>query len=58
VNSPQSGVGLLRELVPSATSIAALVNPTRAGADAQSAQGKTLSSQARAADLPVSLKFL
>ena len=30
-------VGLLRELVPSATSIAVLVNPTRPGADAQSA---------------------
>ena len=29
-------VGLLRELVPSATSIAVLVNPTRPGADAQS----------------------
>jgi ABC-type uncharacterized transport system substrate-binding protein len=31
-------VGLLRELVPSATSIAVLINPTRSGADAQSAQ--------------------
>jgi putative ABC transport system substrate-binding protein len=28
------------------------------GADALSAQGKTLSSQARAVDLPVSLKFM
>jgi putative ABC transport system substrate-binding protein len=31
-------LGLLRELVPSATSIALLVNPTRPGVDAQSAQ--------------------
>jgi putative ABC transport system substrate-binding protein len=31
-------LGLLRELVPSATSIAVLVNPTRPGVDAQSAQ--------------------
>jgi putative ABC transport system substrate-binding protein len=31
-------VGLLRELVPSATSIAVLINPSRPGADAQSAQ--------------------
>jgi putative ABC transport system substrate-binding protein len=31
-------LGLLRELVPSATSIAVLVNPTRPGVDAQSTQ--------------------
>jgi hypothetical protein len=31
-------MGLLRELVPSATSIAALINPTRPGANAQLAQ--------------------
>jgi putative ABC transport system substrate-binding protein len=33
-------MGLLRELVPSATSIAILVNPTRPGVDAQSAQAQ------------------
>jgi putative ABC transport system substrate-binding protein len=33
-------LGLLRELVPSATSIAVLVNPARPGVDAQSAQIK------------------
>ena len=33
-------MGLLRELVPSATSIAILVNPTRPGVDAQSTQGQ------------------
>ena len=33
-------LGLLRELVPSATSIAVLVNPTRPGVDAQSAQAQ------------------
>ncbi len=33
-------LGLLRELVPSATSIAVLVNPTRAGVDAQRAQAQ------------------
>jgi len=33
-------LGLLRELVPSATSIAMLVNPARPDADAQSAQAK------------------
>src|SRR5215472_13386340 len=33
-------LGLLRELVPSATSIAILVNPTRPGVDAQSAQAQ------------------
>jgi putative ABC transport system substrate-binding protein len=43
-------VGLLRELVPSATSIAALVNPTRPGADAQSSQIKEA---ARAIGLPL-----
>jgi putative tryptophan/tyrosine transport system substrate-binding protein len=43
-------VGLLRELVPSATSIAALVNPTRPGADAQLAQ---IDKAARAIGLPL-----
>ena len=43
-------VGLLRELVPSATSIAVLVNPTRPGADAQSAQ---IREAARATGLPL-----
>jgi putative tryptophan/tyrosine transport system substrate-binding protein len=43
-------VGLLRELVPSATSIAALINPTRPGADAQSAQ---IHEAARAIGLPL-----
>jgi len=43
-------VGLLRELVPSATSIAALINPTRPGADAQSAQ---IQEAARAIKLPL-----
>jgi putative ABC transport system substrate-binding protein len=43
-------VGLLRELVPSATSIAVLVNPTRPGADAQSAQ---IHEAARAIGLPL-----
>ena len=33
-------LGLLRELVPSATSIAVLVNPTRPGVDAQSTQAQ------------------
>ena len=33
-------MGLLRELVPSATSMAVLVNPTRPGVDAQSAQAQ------------------
>jgi putative ABC transport system substrate-binding protein len=33
-------MGLLRELVPSATSIAILVNPTRPGVDAQSTQAQ------------------
>jgi putative ABC transport system substrate-binding protein len=33
-------LGLLRELVPSATSIAVLVNPTRPGVDAQLAQAQ------------------
>ena len=33
-------MGLLRELVPSATSIAILVNPIRPGVDAQSTQGQ------------------
>jgi putative tryptophan/tyrosine transport system substrate-binding protein len=33
-------MGLLRELVPSATSIAILANPTRPGVDAQSAQAQ------------------
>ena len=33
-------MGLLRELVPSATSIAVLVNPTRPGVDAQLAQAQ------------------
>ena len=33
-------LGLLRELVPSATSVAVLVNPTRPGVDAQSAQAQ------------------
>jgi putative ABC transport system substrate-binding protein len=33
-------LGLLRELVPSATSIAVLVNPTRPGVDAQVAQAQ------------------
>lgn len=43
-------LGLLRELVPSATSIAALINPTRPGADAQLAQIKEA---ARAIGLPL-----
>jgi putative ABC transport system substrate-binding protein len=43
-------VGLLRELVPSATSIAVLVNPTRPGADAQSAH---IQEAARAIGLPL-----
>jgi putative ABC transport system substrate-binding protein len=43
-------VGLLRELVPSATSIAALINPSRPGADAQSAQ---VHEAARAIGLPL-----
>jgi putative tryptophan/tyrosine transport system substrate-binding protein len=43
-------LGLLRELVPSATSIAMLVNPTRPGVDAQSAQGREA---ARALGLPL-----
>src|SRR5262249_31104448 len=33
-------LGLLRELVPSATSMAVLVNPTRPGVDAQLAQAQ------------------
>jgi putative ABC transport system substrate-binding protein len=43
-------VGLLRELVPSAASIAALVNPTRPGVDTQSAQ---IQEAARAIGLPL-----
>jgi putative ABC transport system substrate-binding protein len=43
-------LGLLRELVPSATSIAVLVNPTRPGVDAQSAQAQQA---ARALGLPL-----
>jgi putative ABC transport system substrate-binding protein len=43
-------VGLLRELVPSATSIAVLVNPARPGADVQSAQ---IDEAARAIGLPL-----
>ena len=43
-------LGLLRELVPSATSIAVLVNPTRPGVDAQSAQAQEA---ARALGLPL-----
>jgi putative ABC transport system substrate-binding protein len=43
-------VGLLRELVPSAASIAALVNPTRPGADALAAQ---VQEAARAVGLPL-----
>jgi putative ABC transport system substrate-binding protein len=43
-------LGLLRELVPSATSIAVLVNPTRPGGDAQLAQAQ---SSARALGLPI-----
>jgi len=43
-------LGLLRELVPSATSIAVLVNPARPGVDAQSAQIKEA---ARALGLPL-----
>jgi putative tryptophan/tyrosine transport system substrate-binding protein len=43
-------VGLLHELVPSATSIAVLVNPTRPGADTQSAQ---IHEAARAIGLPL-----
>jgi putative ABC transport system substrate-binding protein len=43
-------MGLLRELVPSAASIAVLVNPTRPGADAQAAQ---VQEAARAIGLPL-----
>ena len=43
-------LGLLRELVPSATSIAVLVNPARPGVDAQLAQ---LQEAARALGLPL-----
>jgi putative ABC transport system substrate-binding protein len=43
-------LGLLRELVPSATSIAVLVNPVRPGVDAQLAQ---LQEAARALGLPL-----
>jgi putative ABC transport system substrate-binding protein len=43
-------VGLLRELVPSAASIAVLVNPARPGADAQAAQ---IQEAARAIGLPL-----
>jgi len=45
-------VGLLRELVPSAASIAVLVNPTRPGADAQAAQ---IQEAARAIGLALSV---
>jgi len=45
-------LGLLRELVPSATSIAVLVNPARPGVDAQSAQIKEA---ARALGLPLQI---
>jgi putative ABC transport system substrate-binding protein len=43
-------VGLLRELVPSGTSIAALINPSRPGVNAQSAQ---IHEAARAIGLPL-----
>jgi putative ABC transport system substrate-binding protein len=43
-------IGLLRELVPSATSMAALVNPTRPGVDAQLAQ---IHKAARAIGMPL-----
>ncbi len=43
-------LGLLRELVPSATSVAVLVNPTRPGVDAQLAQ---VQEAARALGLPL-----
>jgi putative ABC transport system substrate-binding protein len=43
-------VGLLRELVPSATSIAALINPTRPGSDGQATQ---VQEAARAIGLPL-----
>jgi putative tryptophan/tyrosine transport system substrate-binding protein len=46
-------LGLLRELVPSATSIAVLVNPTRPGVDVQLAQA-----QRAARELGVSLHIL
>jgi putative ABC transport system substrate-binding protein len=45
-------LGLLRELVPSATSIAVLVNPARPGVDAQSAQIKEA---ARTLGLPLQI---
>jgi putative ABC transport system substrate-binding protein len=45
-------LGLLRELVPSATSIAVLVNPARPGVDAQAAQIKEA---ARALALPLQI---
>jgi putative ABC transport system substrate-binding protein len=38
--TPSERLGLLRELVPSATSIAVLVNPMRPGVDAQLAQAQ------------------
>jgi putative tryptophan/tyrosine transport system substrate-binding protein len=45
-------LGLLRELVPSATSIAVLVNPTRPGVDAQLAQAQQA---ARVLGLPLQI---